>query len=83
MAFRVEFSQLAAERFRKLDRSVRERIAAKLQAVAEDPAHFLTRLRSVEAYKLRIGDYRAVLDVDWEGRVLYVLTLGHRGTVYR
>ncbi len=31
----------------------------------------------------RIGDYRLILDVDWERRVLIVLTLGHRSTVYR
>jgi mRNA-degrading endonuclease RelE of RelBE toxin-antitoxin system len=68
---------------RKLDRPTRDRITAKLRTVAEDPARHLTRLRSVEAYKLRVGDHRVILDVDWEGRVLYVLTLGHRGTVYR
>ena len=51
--------------------------------MAADPARHLTRLRSVEAYKIRVGDYRIVLDVDWEGRILYVLTVGHRSTVYR
>jgi len=81
--FRVEFSELAAKKFRKLDRSVRDRIAAKLQSVAEDPARHLTKLRSVEAYTLRVGDHRVVLDVDWQEHVLHVLTLGHRSTVYR
>ena len=79
----MEFSDLAAEKFRKMDKPVRERIAAKLRKVAEDPGRFLSRLRSVEAYKLRVGPHRLVLDVDWEGERLYVLTLGHRGTVYR
>jgi len=32
---------------------------------------------------LRVGDYRIILDVDWEKEVLIVLTLGHRGTAYR
>ena len=74
---------MAARKFRELDAPVRGRVAAKLRAVAVDPARYLTKLRSVAAYRLRVGDYRVVLDVDWEGRVLYVLTLGHRSTVYR
>ena len=74
---------MAAKKFRKLDKPARDRTAAKLRAVAEDSARHLTRLRSVEAYKLRVGDHRVVLDVDWEDQFLYVLPLGHRSTVYR
>ena len=81
--FRVEFSELAAEEFRKLDKSVRERIARKLWMVALDPARHLTRLRSVEAFKFRVGDYWAIVDVDWQQRIVYVLGVGHRSTVYR
>jgi len=66
-----------------LERPTRNRITAKLRDVADDPARHLTKLRSVDAFRLRVGDHRVILDVDWEGRVLYVLTLGHRSTVYR
>lgn len=83
LAFRVEFSELAADAFRKLDKPVRERIARKLKTVAEDPPRYLSRLSSVDAYKLRVGAYRAIVDVDWEGEAIYVLTVGHRSTVYR
>ena len=47
------------------------------------PARFVSRLASVEAYKLRVGDYRAILDIDWDGKKVYVLSVGHRSTVYR
>lgn len=83
LAFRVEFSELAGAEFRQLDKPVRERIARKLQTVALNPARYLTRLSSVEAYKLRIGDYRAIVDVNWQQRLIYVLSVGHRSTVYR
>ncbi len=79
----MEFSELAAERLRKLERPVRQRIAKKLHEVAEDPRRYLTRLASVEAYRLRVGDYRVIVDVDWEHAIVHVLTLGHRSTVYR
>ncbi len=79
----MEFSELAAEKFRKLDRAVRDRVAKKLRDVAEDPRRFLTRLASVEAYRLRVGDYRVIVDVDWDHEIVHVLTLGPRSTVYR
>jgi mRNA interferase RelE/StbE len=79
----VEFSELAAGKFRKLDRSVRDRIAKKLRDTADDPRRFLSRLASVEAYRLRVGDYRIIVDVDWDREIIHVLTLGHRSTVYR
>ena len=62
---------------------MKERIARKLEAVSADPKRFLSRLSSVEAYKLRVGDYRVIIDADWEDHRLIVLTLGHRSTVYR
>jgi mRNA interferase RelE/StbE len=79
----VEFTELAAGKFRKLDRSVRDRIAKKLRETAEDPRRFLTRLASVEAFRLRVGDYRIIVDIDWDHEIIHVLTLGHRSTVYR
>jgi len=62
---------------------VKERIARKLDDVAADPRRFLSRLSSVEAYKLRVGEYRVIIEVDWDRKLLIVLTLGHRSTIYR
>ena len=73
---------MAAERLRKLDRAVWDRIVRKLEKTSEDPARYLERLVAVESFKLRVGDYRVVLDVDWKGKTLYVLTLGHRSVIY-
>ena len=83
MAFRVELSELAAGRLRKLDANLRNRIVRKLEQTATDPSRFLERLSVIESYKLRVGDYRLIIDVDGKGNTLYVLTLGHRSVVYR
>lgn len=81
-AFAVEFSEIAAEHFRKLDPVIRKRIVRKLDQVAKDPDRFLSRLSSIDSYKLRIGDYRLILDMERERPTLFVLTLGHRKTIY-
>ena len=62
---------------------MKERIARKLDDAAGNPKRFLSRLSSVEAYKLRVWEYRVILDVGWDLKRLKVLTLGHRSTIDR
>ena len=83
MPFRVEFTELAADKFRKLDKTTQDRIVKKLREVAENPKRHVTSLRSIGAFKIRVGDYRLIADIDWMEEVVYVLTLGHRSTIYR
>ncbi len=33
-------------------------------------------------YRLRIGNYRVLFDVDWENKKIYILKIGHRKDVY-
>ncbi len=36
----------------------------------------------VADYRLRIGNYRILFDVDWERMDIYILKIGHRKDVY-
>ena len=33
-------------------------------------------------YRLRIGDYRILFDVNWEKKEIYILKIGHRKDIY-
>jgi mRNA interferase RelE/StbE len=33
-------------------------------------------------YRLRIGNYRVLFDVNWEQQEIYILKIGHRRDVY-
>lgn len=82
MAFTVEASPHAARLLRKLPADVERRIVAKLRDVAEDPAGSVQRLTGIRAYKVHVGDYRVILDVDWDGEVISVLAVRHRKSAY-
>jgi mRNA interferase RelE/StbE len=41
------------------------------------------RLTGVDAYRLRVGDYRILYDFDLSKGVLHLLAVGHRREVYR
>lgn len=78
----IELSERAVERLQDLNAEPRERIKKKLKNIGDWPDHYLERLSDSDAYKLRVGDYRVIIDWDREEETLYVLTLGHRRNVY-
>lgn len=83
MGFEIELTELAAAKFRKLDAPVRMRIGAALQRAAANPARHFKRLTGVQAYTLRVGDWRVIADIDEEREIVHVLTIGHRSGVYK
>ena len=49
----------------------------------DNPQDYLEPVKQTNSYKLRIGDYRAIIDVDWENEILFVLLVDHRRRVYK
>ena len=59
-----------------------KRVLNKVDKVKEDPFRYLEHFEGQNVYKLRIGDYRALVDVDFEKKVLYIQVFDKRGRVY-
>lgn len=85
MPYRIEFKSEARRRLLHLDRPLRRRIEARINALADDPRpHGVETLTGPEKlYRVRVGDYRIIYTI--EDRVLMVLVVrvGHRREVYR
>jgi mRNA interferase RelE/StbE len=80
----VVFSHAAAREFDRLDATVRDRIAEVLYDFAMDPlshAFDLKRLKGEHALRLRVGDWRMILEVS--GTRIKVLAVAHRSAVYQ
>lgn len=61
---------------------VEERIRSKLADAGENPDRFLSRLTGRDDWKLRIGDYRAIIDWDKQRDELRVTDLDKRDRIY-
>lgn len=48
----------------------------------ENPFHYLEHYEG-EYYKLRIGDYRALLDIDFKLKIIWVRIIDKRGRIYK
>ncbi len=82
MPFEVIWSDSATRQLRKLDRAVARRIFDKVGERGADPFRWVRRMSGVAAYRMRVGDYRVLLDThEGELRIL-VVEVGHRESVY-
>jgi len=81
--YSIKWSKIALEELNKLPSEIVERITKKLDAVKENPFHFLEKLVNILGYKVRIGDYRVLIDVIGTEKILAIRTLGHRKNIYK
>jgi mRNA interferase RelE/StbE len=78
----VIFSDLALKQMKKLDEEIRRRIISTIERIRIRPDAYVRKLVGDEGYRLRVGDYRVVLDLDKEQLIILVLRIGHRKNVY-
>ena len=82
MTYEVLFSDLALKQLKKLDEDIRRRIIATLERIRIRPEAYLRKLVGDDGYRLRVGDYRVIVDLDKEKLIILVLRIGHRRNVY-
>lgn len=78
----VEITSQADEHLAGLEAEPRERVLKKLGEAQDWTEHRLEPLTGYSYYKLRAGDYRAIITWDREADVLIVEAVGHRRNVY-
>ena len=83
MKYEIKFAPKAHKFLINLPRSIALRIVKKLQFLSDDPFRFLEHFEGEDYYKLRIGDYRALIDVDFDNHILWIRVLDKRGRIYK
>ncbi|MBN2023911.1 MAG: type II toxin-antitoxin system RelE/ParE family toxin [Pirellulales bacterium] len=85
MTYRIEVKPSAADALTKIPRPHRQRIARKIDQLANNPrprgAILLEGPSSL--YRIRVGDYRVIYQIQDAALVVLVVRIGGRGDVYR
>ena len=84
--YKVVFTNRAHRALRKMPRDIVQRIREGLDRIAIDPyAKYanVTRLQNRPGYRLRVGDWRVICEIEGDELVILVLRIGSRGEVYR
>ena len=82
MSYELSLDPEAIDFLSKLPKELAQRIWNKLSQGKENPQHYFIRLAEREEYKLRVGDYRIIVEIDTELKRINVLLIGHRKNVY-
>ncbi len=83
MSYEIDWDEKAREFLRKLHPPDAKRIIKKINSIVNEPHHYLETLVEIKSYKLRIGDYRVLIDVDENKKRLSVVLIGHRREIYQ
>ena len=83
MAWQVSILPPAAKQLSKLDKSIAKRIAKTISALAQNPRPAgCKKLVGVDAWRIRIGDWRVVYQIQDQRLIVLVIRIGHRREVY-
>ncbi len=80
--FLLIFDKKAARFLASLQKPLAIRIYKKLETAKADPFRYFERLAGRTDYKLRVGDYRAIADINAGLQRIDVTKIGHRKNVY-
>ena len=80
--YNLIFEKRALRDLNKLDNQIKNRIWNKLQDCKVNPFRYLEPLVDIKGFKLRVGEYRIIIDVENEIKILHVLKMGPRKNIY-
>jgi mRNA interferase RelE/StbE len=83
--YEIRFSRAAIKEADKLIRQVAERVAPAIEELADNPRPMgCQKLQGEEdLWRIRVGDYRIIYQVDTGGRIVYIRRIRHRREAYR
>jgi mRNA interferase RelE/StbE len=83
VTWRVEVEPPAAKQLANLDRPIRQRVAAAIDRLAENPKPQGCRLVVTESvWRIRVGDYRIKYVVEDDRLIVVVVEVVHRSKAY-
>ena len=83
MSYQIFFTDIAKKHLKRLEKGDQERIIKSLERIRIRPEAHVTKLVGDSGYKLRVGDYRIILEIEKEKLIILVLIIGHRKNIYR
>ena len=81
--YSVELTNTAKKQFSKLNNILKKRIVANLARSRVRPYAHIKKLVGGPYFRLRVGDYRLILDIKDNKLIILVLELGHRKQIYK
>ncbi|MFT7615925.1 MAG: mRNA interferase RelE/StbE [Candidatus Woesearchaeota archaeon] len=83
MTYEIIFSDFADKQLSKLPLIIQNRIVQTIKRCRVRPYAHVKKLVDSSFFRLRIGEYRAILDIQDSKLVILVIKVGHRKKIYK
>ena len=83
MTWQVIWSEKSVKQLEKIDTKNAQKIYDSVLNCVEDPFKAVTRLANSPFYRLRVGNYRVILDLQQNKMIIFVVETDHRGEIYK
>ena len=82
--YKVIFTKSVKKDFRKIPKLDVPKILNEIEELAKNPRSSKTKkLKGEKLYRLRVGNYRVIYDIQDNLMLIFVVKLGHRSDIYR
>ena len=84
MIYTIDILRSAQKSLSRINRQDQERIIAAIEDLTEEPRPSgCKKLTGRSAWRIRIGNYRVIYEIQDDRLVITVLNIGHRREIYR
>ncbi len=84
-SYEIQWKHSAEKDLRGIDRQFISRILEAINSLSDDP--FPSQHRKLQgsesSYRIRMGDYRVIYQVDIENKIIVIYHVRHRKDIYR
>ena len=83
MTWEIIWSEKSVKQLKKIDLKNAQRIYDSVQDCMKEPFQTVTRLANSPFYKLRVGNYKVILDLQQSKMTIFVVETDLRGQIYK
>lgn len=81
MSYHIIWHPKAGKYIEKLPKDISKKVLDKFDELALNPFRYLEHFEG-EGYKFRIGQYRALIDIDFKNKIIKVWVFDKRERIY-
>jgi mRNA interferase RelE/StbE len=83
MPYSIEITKKALKDLAKVATTAEATIRERIEALAEDPRPYgYKQLKGSGLFRIRVGDYRVIYDIDDNVLIILILKVAHRSDAY-
>ena len=83
MTWQVIWSEKSLKQLERIDKKNAQKIYDAVLNCTDDPFRVVLRLTDSSFYRLRVGNYRVILDLQQSKMIIFVIETDHKKKIYK